>query len=63
VTQQAARLGQPGSIPLAASRARCWVTDMRMSDGLPVIHRWAAPGRRRRLVPAATQDPWTRQSA
>ena len=44
-------------------RARCCVTDMRMSDGLPVIHRWAAPGRRRRLVPAATQDPRTRQSA
>src|SRR6266487_3765490 len=34
VTQQAARLGQPSSIPLAASRARCCVTDMRMSDGL-----------------------------
>jgi len=36
---------------------------MRISDDLPVIHRWAVPCQRRRLVPAATQDPWTRQSA
>jgi hypothetical protein len=47
VTQQAARLGQPGNIPPAASRARCCVTDMRMSDSLSAlkVRRYLTDGR------------------